>query len=312
MSFSVTTAFIQQFSDNVRQLAQQTKTRFRGRVIEEDITGESAYMEQVAPTSARKVIARHADSPLMNTQHLRRRISPYDYDWGDLVDKLDKARLLIDPESTYAKAGAAALNRGWDDEVINAFFAVAYTGHSGSTQITWPNGNSESSPTQPAGTVVAVNDWTYGNGSGNAGLTISKLISASVALDAAEGDDEDGVEPRYGAIAAKQKGNLLATTEATLKEFGVAKDDLAPLRDGKVAVIVGFELIHTERLQLNSSSQYRVPFWRKSGMGMGIARDIQGQVAPRADKRFSVYCYADMSVGGSRLEEPKVVEAVCA
>jgi hypothetical protein len=316
MSFTVTDAFVQQFSGNVRMLAQQTTSRLRNFVIEDNITGDSSYMEQVAPTSARKVLARHSDSPIMNTQHLRRRISPYDYDWGDLVDKEDQMRLLIDPASVYARNAAAALQRGFDDEIINAFFSTAYTGHSGGTAITWPNGNSESAPTAPAGTQVAVSDWTYGNGSGNAGLTISKLISAMVALDAAEGnaseDPDSDEEERYCAIAAKQKGNLLATTEATLKEFGVAKDDLAPLRDGKIAVILGFKVKHTERLQLNGSSQTRVPAWRKSGMGVGVVKGISGQVAPRADKRFSLYVYADMSIGGSRLEEAKLVEIVCA
>jgi hypothetical protein len=67
----------------------------------------------------------------MNTQHLRRRLAPYDYGWGDLVDNLDKVKLLIDPASTYARTGAMAMNRGQDDEIINAFFGTAYTGHSG-------------------------------------------------------------------------------------------------------------------------------------------------------------------------------------
>lgn len=310
MSFTITDAFVQQFGANVYFLAQQRVSRLRNTVIEDTITGESAFLEQVAPSAARKRLARHGDSPIMNTQHLRRRVAPYAYEWGDLVDREDKVRLLIDPTSTYARTSAFAMNRAMDDEVIGSLFATAFTGHSGSTQVTWPNGNAESSPTTPAGTQVAVNDWTYGNGSGNAGLTISKLVSAMVALDAAEGDDEE--EERYCVIGAKQKGNLLATTEATLKEFGVAKDDMAPLRDGKIARILGFDLIHSERLQLNSSSQTRVPAWRKSAMGLGIAQDISPRIAERPDKSFSTYVYTSMSVGGSRLEEAKLVELVCA
>ncbi len=309
MSFQVTDAFVQQFTGNVAFLAQQMVSRLRGRTLEDSITGESAYLEQVAPTAAQKITARHSDSPIMNTQHLRRRIAPYDYGWGDLVDNLDKARLLIDPASTYARNAAMAMMRAQDDEIINALWSTAYTGHSGSTAITWPNGNSESTPTAPAGTQVSVSDWTYGNGSGNAGLTISKLVSAMVALDAAEGDEN---EERCMAIKAKQKGNLLATTEATLKEYGVAKDDLAPLRDGKIAMIMGFEVIHSERLTQNSSSQDRIPAWRKSALGLGIAKDISGRIAERPDKRFSVYVYTDMSIGASRLEEAKLVEIVCA
>jgi hypothetical protein len=309
MSFTVTDAFVQQFTGNVAYLAQQVESRFRGKVLEDQIVGESAYMEQVAPSAAQKITSRHSDSPIMNTQHLRRRLAPYDYGWGDLVDNLDKVKLLIDPTSTYARTGAMAMNRGQDDEIIAAFFGTAYTGHSGGTVLTWPNGNSESSPTQPGGTVVAVNDWTYGNGSGNAGLTISKLVSASVALDAAEGDEG---EDRYCAVKAVQKGNLLATTEATLKEFGVAKDDLAPLRDGKIAFIMGFQLIHSERLLANVSSQWRIPAWRKSAIGLGVNKDIAAQMAPRPDKRFSMYVYLDMSIGATRLEESKLVEIVCA
>lgn len=304
MSFTVTDAMVQQFGSNVRHTAQQTKSRLRGKVIEEPITGESAYMEQMAPTAARKVTARHADSPIMNTQHLRRRIASYNYDWGDLIDKADKARLIIDPESNYAKAGGGAMRRGQDDEIIGAFFATAYTGHSGSTPVTWPNGNSESAPTQPGGTQVAVNDWTYGNGAGNIGLTVSKLISASVALDAAEGDEE---EDRYILIKAKHKGQLLATTEVTSADYNTVR----ALYDGKIDTFMGFNFIHSERLQQNGSGYDRVPAWRKSAMGLGIVQDIQPNSAPRPDKKFATYVYADEDIGAARLEEAKLVEILC-
>lgn len=310
MSFTVTDAFVQDFSGTVRFLAQQREARLRRTVIEDQITGESAYLEQLAPTAARKVIARHGDSPIMNTQHLRRRLAPYDYDWGDLIDKEDKVRLIIDPTSAYARNAGFAMNRAFDDEILGALYATAYTGHSGSTAVTWPNGNSESTPTSSAGTQVAVNDWTYGNGSGNSGLTISKLIYGMVQLDVAEGDEDE--EERFCIIGGKQKGNLLATTEATLKEFGVAKDDLAPLRDGKIARILGADLLHSERIPLNASSQTRVPFFRKSAMGLGVAQDIAGMIDRRADKRFSWYVYASMSIGAARLEEAKLVELICA
>jgi hypothetical protein len=305
MSFTVTDAMVQQFGSNVRHVAQQAVSRLRGKVFEENITGESAYMEQMAPTTARKVTTRHADSPIMNTQHLRRRVAPYDYDWGDLVDKADKLRLLIDPQSEYAKAGGMAMRRGQDDEIIGAFFSTAYVGHSGSTAISWPNGNSETSPAQAAGTQVAVNDWSYGNGSGNIGLTVSKLISATVALDAAEGDDE---EERYILCKAKQKGNLLATTEATSADYNTVR----ALVDGKIDTFMGFKFLRSERLLQNSSSYDRVPAWRKSAMGLGLAQDVEPNSAPRPDKKFAQYVYVDMTIGASRLEESKLVEIICA
>src|SRR6185503_19042936 len=121
MSFTVTDAFRQQFSGTVRLLAQQDDSRLRGKVMEDTVGGDSAYFEQLAPTSARKVMTRHADSPIANMQHLRRRIAVYDYDQGDIIDKLDKLKMLPDMTSPYAQNIAAALKRGQDDEVINAF-----------------------------------------------------------------------------------------------------------------------------------------------------------------------------------------------
>jgi hypothetical protein len=76
MSFTVTDAFVQQFTGTARQLAQQTQARLRGKVLEDQVTGESAYMEQLAPTTARKRTTRHGDSPVANIQHLRRRLGP--------------------------------------------------------------------------------------------------------------------------------------------------------------------------------------------------------------------------------------------
>lgn len=304
MSFSVTDAFVQQFTGNVAFLAQQQESRLRNTVLEDTVTGESAYFEQLAPTAARKVIARHSDSPVMNTQHLRRRLAPYDYDWGDLIDQEDKVRLLIDPESGYAKNAGFAMNRAVDDEIIGAYFATAYTGHTGSTAVAWPNGNSESSPTAPAGTQILVNDWTYGNGSGNAGLTISKLISAKVALDAAEGDED---EERTIVLGAKQLGNLLSTTEATSKDYA----EVQALVEGKIKRFMGFNFRHSERLLQDSNGYTRVAAYRKSAMGIGFAKDIWTRISERSDKRFSWYVYAALSCGGARLEEAKMVEIKC-
>jgi hypothetical protein len=301
MSFTITDAFVQQFTGAIHLVAQQETSRLEGCVRVDMMTGEAAYFEQLGATAARKVMARHGDSPMMNSQHLRRRLVPYDYDWGDMIDKLDKLKMIADPTSPYTMAAAAALNRGKDDEIIGAFFGTAYAGHTGGTAVVWPNGNAESNPPQPGGTVVAVNSWAYGTGSGNAGLTISKLIEANVALDAAEGDEN---EPRYIVVKAKHKGQLLATTEVTNVNYNSVK----ALVDGKINSFMGFEFKHSERLGVDSNGFDRIPAWRKGGMGLGIVKDISGRVAERPDKRFSWYVYADMSIGASRLEEAKITE----
>ena len=53
--------------------------------------------------------------------HSRRWIDLVDKGWAELIDKLDKVRLLADPTNGYAKlAMAARWNRQIDDAILNA------------------------------------------------------------------------------------------------------------------------------------------------------------------------------------------------
>ena len=99
----ITTAFVKQFGSNVEQLVQQKGSRIRGACrIESGITGEEAYFDQLGATAAVQKTTRNADTPLIKSDHQRRRVSMYDYEWADLVDKEDRLKMLIDPESSYA------------------------------------------------------------------------------------------------------------------------------------------------------------------------------------------------------------------
>lgn len=294
MSFEVTTAFVQQYSGNVQHLVQQKGSRLRRAVrVESGIVGETAYFDQIGTVAARRVTSRHADSPLNPTPHARRRVELFDYDTGDLIDKLDKVRTLIDPTNPYAVAHANAMGRGIDDEIVAAFFATANTGKDGSTSTTFPAANQ-----------VAVNSWAYGTGSGNAGLTISKLIEAKTLLDQAEVDED---EQRFIAVSSKQVANLLSTTETTNADYNTVK----ALVEGRINHFMGFDFIRTERLLTDGSGYRRVPVWAQSGMLLGIGQDIKARVTERGDKRFSMYAYYCMAIGATRMEEEKVIEIKC-
>lgn len=315
MSFSITTAFVQQFRDALFPLAQQKLSRFRGKCIEDTITGDSGYLEQLAPTDAQDVTSRHGDSPMMNSLHLRRRVSLIDSEWGDLFDKLDKFKLLIDPASAYVTNARAALARKQDQRFSDAFFATAFTGKDGSIACPWPAGPGTVDGTVVTpGTVIAVNDNTYGNTSGNTGLTISKLISAKVALLGNEAVDEDGSSEADGegelhfAYTSKQLGNLLTTTEATSADYAQVK----ALVEGKIDQFMGFKFVRYEKLPKTADPYTRCAAWAKSGMGFGIGAEVTVEMDKRGDKRFAWYAYACMSVGATRMEEGKVVEVLCA
>lgn len=294
MSFQITEAFVNQYGSAMRQRAQQHGSRLRGAVMLETGVGKTYYFDYVGAVEAQEITTRHGDSPLNSTPHNRRRVDLSGADTGDLIDSLDKVQMLADPTAGYIMAHGDAMGRKMDDRIISAFFADAKAGQEGATTVSFPAANQ-----------IAVNSWAYGTGTGNAGLTISKLIEAKVLLDAGEGDPN---EERYIACSAKQIGNLLATTEATSKDY----NEVQALVDGRINRFMGFNFIRTQRLLTDGSGYRRLPCWARSGMGLAIGADITQQIAPRADKRFAWYAYFQMFIGATRLEEEKVVEIKCA
>ena len=72
----------------------------------------------------------------------------------DLVDDLDKVRMLADPTSSYA-AAAAAMNRSIDDVIITAMNADAATGVAGGTTTALPSSSKFSTANQTDGLTLA-------------------------------------------------------------------------------------------------------------------------------------------------------------
>lgn len=292
MSLEVATSFVQQFRSNLVMLAQQMPSRLEGAVYSEPVTGTTAWYDQIGTATAQRIINRHGDTPVSNIPHRRRRIDMLAYNAAELIDGNDRVRMLADPTSPYAQALVAAMNRQKDDLIIAQFFATANTGADGTTTVAFPSGNQ-----------IAVNSWKYGTGSGNAGLTISKLIEAKALLDGAEVEETD----RYIAVSGKQLADLLGTTEATSSDF----NSVQALVSGKIEEFLGFKFIRSERLQTDGSGYRRCPVWQRNGMYLGKAQDIVADLGPRRDKNNAMQAYYEMTMGAARVEEARVIEIKC-
>lgn len=306
MSFQVTTAFVQQYSANVAFLSQQHGSVLENAVVKDTtVVGYNAYYDQIGQTGYQKSPARHADSPLFSTPHARRQVALYDVEWGDLVDKLDKVMMLIDPTSAYAMNAAFSMGRAKDDCIINAAFATANTGQSGGTAVSFPAGN-----------IIAVNDRTYqdqGNTqSGNSSLTVSKLISAKNIFFTGNVHE---TEEFFVAPSSQQIAALLTATPVT----SIWYNEVKALVQGLVKQFMGFNVIRTQLViadgngnsLLNGSSYALIPAWVKSGIMLAVAAEPKAEIAPRADKRFSTYVFYAMAIGATRMEETKVAQLIC-
>lgn len=284
MSNQITSAFVEHYARNVLELSQQKGSKLRTAVRVEPVTGKNAYIDRLGAVAAKKRTSRHADTPQLDTPHSRRRVSLADYDWADLIDDTDKVKMLTDPASPYARAGAWAMGRAMDDEIIHAATGTAYAGVDGAGTVTLP------------GTQKVVSDA--------AGLTLGKLLEAKEILD---GNDVDDNVPRFVALTSKQVTDLLNTTEVTSSDFNSVK----ALAQGEIDTFLGFRFIRTERLGLDGSGDRQVIAWAQDGIALALAKEPMARIDERADKNYATQVYYSMAIGATRLEEEKVVEIAC-
>ena len=288
MSIQITTSFVEQYSSNVTMLSQQMGSKLRGSVDVENINVKNAFFDQVGVTAAQIRTSRHGDTPQIDTPHSRRRLSLADYEWADLVDDVDKVRMLVDPTSSYAKAAAAAMNRSIDDVIITAMNASANTGVAGGTSTALPS-------TQK----TATSDQSDG-------LTIAKLLSAKKIMD---NNDVDPSLKRYIVCGPQQISDLLGTTSVTSADFNTVR----ALSTGEVNSFLGFEFIMSTRLNKDATNTTdRLVFaYTEDAIKLGIGKDIAAKISERADKSYSTQVYYCMSLGAVRMEEKKVVQIPC-
>ena len=284
MSTQITTAFVNQFSANVQMLSQQMGSLLRNAVDTESVNGEKAFFDQVGQAAAVLRTSRHADTPLVETPHTRRMVTMSDYEYADLIDDIDKVRLLVDPTSTYSRAAAAAMGRAMDDVIITAALGTSQTGKDGST-----------STALPAGQKIA---------HGSAGLTIAKLVSAKELLDAASVDPSI---PRHIIVSPKQISDLLNNTTVTSSDFNTVK----ALAQGEINSFVGFNFIVSNRLNTDSNSDLQVIAFAQDGMKLAVGKEPAARIDERADKSYSTQVYYCQTIGATRMEEEKVVEIAC-
>lgn len=284
MSTQITTAFVEQYRDNIIMLSQQKGARLRSAVRSESVVGKNAFFDRIGATAAIDAAGRHDDTPQIDTPHSRRRVSLVTSRWADLIDNPDKVRMLINPESDYAMNAVWAMGRKMDDRLIAAASGNSYTGVDGSTVVALPSAQK-----------IVVNAT---------GLTLAKLILAKEALDSADVDPEI---PRYIAVTSKMISTLLNTTEVKSADYNTVKT----LVQGDIDSFMGFKFIRTQRLALDGSGDRLALAWISTAMVLAVGSEPRVRISERDDKNYSTQVFVEMDIGATRLEDEGVVEIAC-
>jgi hypothetical protein len=290
MSTEVNKAFVQQFADNLIHLAQQKGSRLMNTVNVKKIAGKYAHFDRLGATTAQKRTSRHGDTPLIDTPHSRRRAILEDYEWADLIDNQDELRMLIDPRSDYAKAGANALGRTMDDIIIDA-----YTGNARSID------SADASSNVAFSSAMTVDEDF---GAANTNLTFEKLNEAKRLL---RGNDIDPDEPLFCVVNADALHSLLTESEVQ----SIDTNTVRALVRGDLNTFMGFTFVHSERINTQSEGFYQVMAYSKNAMGLALGQDVNVRISERDDKSYATQVYASMTAGAVRIEEERAAIIEC-
>ena len=297
MSENLSKLFTTQYSTILTLKLQQQTSKLRGRVMEGSHVGKQASPIQYAGAVQMKPPqGRFAPIGRQDIDFTRRWVTPVDRDVNQLIDTFDKLRTTIDPQSQEIAATAAAVQREYDDRIIQAAFGSALLGTDGAsfTTETWA---SISSSWQVAS--------TFGSAAAS-GLTVAKMIEAKRIMRKAQVDMES--ESLTWVTNSQGESDLLNQVQVVSTEFS----DRPVLTDGKVTRLLGWDIVYSERLPSTSNVRSNIPF-AKSGLYLGIWNDRTDDVRQRPDlSGLPWQLYTMMSSGATRLEPGRMLECLCA
>jgi hypothetical protein len=282
------------FNSALTHLVQQKGSKLRPFLQEENANGEASFHDRIGATEAEETQTRFEDTPLIIVPHDRRMVTPRNATWATLLDDLDKAKVLTNPTNAYVENARMSIGRKIDDFIIDAFFADAYSGRTGDTAVSFDANN-----------VVAVNDHSYDTGSGNIGMTVSKL---QVIHDILKGNEVDPDEELYLALSQKQVNDLLSDNKLSSNDYNTVR----ALQAGELNTFMKFRFIQIERLKLDTNSYRRCMAWTRTGMLFSVLQDLRTRISERVDKNYAIQVWARIQANAVRMEEEKCVEIKCA
>ena len=296
MSENIPKLFVETFSTVLMLKLQQTQSMLRGTVMEGQHIGQQASpVDYIGDVQMKSPAGRFAPNQPQNVDFTRRWVTPVDKEAYQLIDTFDKLRLLQDPTSRYSDVAAAAVAREWDDRIIASAFAVATIGST--TGITTTTESFSTTNWQIASNFRA---------SAATGLTVAKMIEAKRIMRKAQVPVD--TEQRTWITNSQGESDLLNQVQVVSTEFS----DKPVLQDGKVQRFLGWDIRYSERLTSTSNVRQNMAYV-KSGLYLGIWKDVENDVYRRRDLSGLPYQLASlMSSGATRLEPGRLLQALCA
>ena len=283
-------AFVKDFSSAVNHLTQQTTSFFKPYVRERMVQGESFDYNNLGAVKAQKKTSYNEDVKVTNAYH-ERRGATLDTTYVALhIDGDVKKQMLLDLNSGYTQAVAAAMMRDYDITVAKAALGAVKTGKDLTTTTAF------------AGTTV---DAT-------SGLTYAKVLDIKEKFNAKGVGlfDDDKITV---AISEKEMTNLLSDATFKSKDFSHMFD--YNTRRAGIESSLGMKFIvlpsspdnDTGILQLSGGNRLCFAFSQKA-LQVGIRHNLTLKVDELPNKVNTTQIKAYYGIGALRTEDAHVIQ----
>jgi len=298
---TISTAFVQQYSDMLYPLSQQQKSKFAMNVRQESCQGESKSFDRLGEATIEEITTRHPATPNNEQPHSRRWVTPTNHHTNSLIDNADKLKMIIDPTNEYAQNQARAMGRQMDDTIITAALGTAAAGVTATTSsIAFKD---ESVSINGDGTITTLG--TLAAVATIVNITLAKVATMGRLFSEADIDEEI---PLFWAITPKDVSDMLNLAVFTSSDYV----DLRPLRTGKIVNYLGFNFVMSNRLTKDAvgSTGYRTFAWAQDGIIYASAEGITTRMSERDDLSYTAQVYSRMNGGAVRMDGDKVHECL--
>jgi len=307
MAVTIDQVTAQKFSTVLYTLAQQKGSKFAGKVRVETCSGyELAYFDTIAafdlPSAA---TTRHGDTPLVEPEFSRRKVTPSKWDMGTMLDSYDLQRMQTDPQGSVVEGFANSFGRKKDDLIIAAAFGAASIGKTGSSSVASLQAETGQYGIDgtTGGVKTAVN--TLPAASTPVGLELAKMLLMMSLFN--EKDVDPDLE-KFWAVTPTDIQYMLALTQVGSADYNTVK----ALAQGKMESFAGFNFFWTNRLTKDAASStcWRTFAWARPALILAYIGDLTTEIDKRPDKKNEKQIYSKMDLGAVRMEGAMIHECL--
>ena len=278
---TIDSAFIEEYEDNVRHLAQQKETRVRPHVTEVSSGGEAYNFERLGPTDALEKTGRRVDTAYVDSDWSRRVAQPRTFNHTLTIEHEDKVQMLVNPDSNYAMNQAMAMNRAMDSIIIEAASGDALGGD---------------------GTPVAIPpSQIIGDG--------TVPISFDLMTASQEQFMKDEIMPdqaKVMIVGPTQVRKLMQLTEQTSSDYVNAKALQTLNASGIVHNWMGYTWVVSNLLEAPAGGELYCIAMTKQAIGCAVNQDTFTRITENPSKSYMWQVFSQWTMGAVRVEDEHI------